>query len=50
MLNNQFFKLIIMFINNMDRFEKKLMKKIIPIKKTWYDWLINHIPEPTKKV
>ena len=22
------------------------MKKIRPIKNTWYDWLNNHIPEP----
>ena len=31
----------------MDTFEKKKeMKKIIPIKKTWYNWLINYIPKP----
>ena len=29
----------------MDRFEKKEMKKIRPIKNSWYDWLINYIPE-----
>ena len=33
----------------MDRFEKKEMKKIRPIKNTWYDWLINYIPEPIRK-
>ena len=34
----------------MDRFEKKKeMKKIRPIKNTWYDWLINYIPEPIRK-
>ena len=25
------------------------MKKINPIKNTWYDWLINYIPEPITK-
>ena len=25
------------------------MKKIRPVKKTWYDWLINHVPEPIRK-
>ena len=28
----------------------KKMKKIRPDKHTWYDWLINYIPEPIKKV
>ena len=34
----------------MDKIEQKEMKKIRPIKNTWYDWLINYIPEPTKKL
>ena len=25
------------------------MKKIRPVKNTWYDWLINYIPEPKRK-
>ena len=25
------------------------MKKRKPIKNTWYDWLINYIPEPIRK-
>ena len=25
------------------------MKKIRPIKNTWYDWLINYIPELIRK-
>ena len=25
------------------------MKKIRPIKRTWYDWLINYIPKPIRK-
>ena len=33
----------------MDRFEKTEMKKIKPIKNTWYNWLINYIPEPTTR-
>ena len=38
----------------MDKFEKKeLTKKRTLTKNTWYnwyDWLINHIPEPIKKM
>ena len=30
----------------MDEFEQKEMKKIRPVKSTWYDWLVNYIPEP----
>ena len=26
------------------------MKKIRPVKHTWYDWLINYIPQPIKKI
>ena len=33
----------------MDRFEEEEMKKIRPIKNTWYDWLINCIPKPIRK-
>ena len=25
------------------------MKKIRPIKNTWYNWLINYIPDPIRK-
>ena len=35
-----FFKPIMESINNMDKFEQKEMKKIIPVKNTW---LINYI-------
>ena len=35
-----FLKPIIVTIDGMDMFEKK-MKKIRPIEKTWYDWFIN---------
>ena len=41
-----FFRLIIMSIDDMDKFEQKEMKEIRRIKNTWYDWLINYIPEP----
>ena len=34
----------------MDKSEQKEMKKIRPIKNTWYDWLINYIPEPITKI
>ena len=30
-------------------FEKNQMKKIRSVKNTWYDWLINYIPEPVGK-
>ena len=40
-----FFKLIIVSIDDMEKFEQKEMKKIRLIKNTWYDWLINYIPE-----
>ena len=33
----------------MDKFEQKEMKKVRPIKNTWYDRLINYIPEPKRK-
>ena len=33
----------------MDRFEEEEMKKIRPNKNTWYDSLINYIPEPIRK-
>ena len=44
-----FFKPIIVPIDDMDRLEKKEMKKIRPIKNTCYDWLINYIPQPVRK-
>ena len=44
-----FFKPIIVTIDDMDKFEKKEMKKKIPVKKTWYDWLNNYIPKPIRK-
>ena len=43
------FKPIIVSIDDMDKFEEKGMKKIRPIKNTWYDWLINYILEPIRK-
>ena len=43
-LNNQIFKPIIVSIDDMDRFEKKEMKKIRPIKNICNDSLIDYIP------
>ena len=43
------FKLTIVSIDDMDRFLKKEMKKIRPVKNTWYDWLIDFIPDPIRK-
>ena len=42
-----FFKLITVSIDDMDKFEQKEMKKKRPIKNT--NCLINYIPEPIKK-
>ena len=50
MLTNEFFKPIIVSKEIMGRFEKIEMKGIRPVKNTWYDWLINYIPEPIKKI
>ena len=33
----------------MNKFKQKEMKKIRPIKNTWYDWLSNYIPDPIRK-
>ena len=41
-----FFKPIVVYINDMDKFEEKEIKKIGPIKNALYDWLTNYIPEP----
>ena len=35
-----FFKPIIVSTDDMDQLKQKEMKKIRPIKNTWYDWLI----------
>ena len=43
------FKPVIVSIDDMDKFEQKEMKKIRSIKNTWYDWLINYIPDPIGK-
>ena len=44
-----FFELIKVSIDDMDKVERKEMKKIRSIKNTWYDWLIDYIREPVKK-
>ena len=44
-----FFKPIIVSIDDMNKFEQKEMKKIKPIKITWYDWLIDYNPGPIRK-
>ena len=43
------FKPVIVSIYDLDKFERKEMNNIRPIKNTWYDWLINCIPEPIRK-
>ena len=44
-----FFKPIIVSIDDMDKFEKKEVKKMRPIKNTCYDWLIDYIREAIQK-
>ena len=44
-----FFKWIIVSTDYMNKFEEEKMKKKRTIKDTWYDWLINFIPEPIRK-
>ena len=44
-----FFKPIIVTIDEMYRLEKKEIKKIRPIKKTCYEWLIDSTPKPIRK-
>ena len=43
------FKRIIVSIDDMNKFEQKEMKKIRLIKNTWYDWMINYIPQSIRK-
>ena len=45
-----FLKQIIVSVDGMDTFGKKEMKKMRPIKNSWYDRLINYIPEPIAKI
>ena len=42
-------KPVFVSIEDMNRFEKKEMKKIKPVKNTWYQWLISYILEPIRK-
>ena len=48
-LEELFFKLIIVSIDYMDKFQQKEMKKIRPNKNIWYNWLIDYIPESKRK-
>ena len=34
----------------MDKFAQKQIKKIIPVKNTWHDRLVNYIPKPLLKL
>ena len=36
-------------MDDMDRFEQKRNEKISPVKNTWYNWLVNDIPESIRK-
>ena len=45
-----FLKPIIVSLDDMDKFEQKEMKELMPVKNIWYVWLINCIPDPIRKV
>ena len=45
-----FFKLITVSIDDMDKFKHKEMKKKRHVKNILYDCLINYIPKPTRKI
>ena len=51
MIDELFLKPNFVSIEAMDRFEEEEeeMKKLRPIKNTWYDWLINYVPKPIRK-
>ena len=49
-IHELFFKAIMVSIDDVDKFEQKEMKKIRPIKNTWYDWLINYISESIRDI
>ena len=34
--------------NEMGKFEKEELKKRKVVKNSWFDWLINYVPNPTK--
>ena len=36
-------------MDDVEKLEQKEMKKKRPIKNTWYDWLINYVPELLRK-
>ena len=40
----------IVSIDDMDKFEQKKIKNIIPVKNTWHDWLVNYIPKSLPKL
>ena len=44
-----FFKITIVSIDDMKKFDQKEMKERGPIKNTWFDWLINYISKPIRK-
>ena len=48
-IDELFIKPIVVSVDDMGKFEQKEMKKKIPIKNTWYDWLINYISKPIRK-
>ena len=45
-----FFKPIAVSIDDMDSFEKNEMKKVRPVKNTWYDQQVNYISQPIRKI
>ena len=48
-IKKEIFKPIMLSIDHIDKFEQKEMKKVKPIKNTFYNWLINYIPKSIRK-
>ena len=48
-IKKEIFEPIMLSIDHIDKFEQKEMKKVKPIKNTFYNWLINYIPKPIRK-
>ena len=44
-----FFKALMVSTDDIDKFERKEMKKFRPIKNTWFDQLIKYIPKPIRE-
>ena len=49
-MESLFFKQIIISKDKIYRFQKKTQKDRKIVKNSWFDWLINYVLNPTKKL